>query len=122
MQLEPCKFFHLNSKCRYNDCPYSHAPLNEDMLMKLRKLTGPCIFYNFKGICNDGDACLFSHHELNEEEKSKLESVIRPCTYFHLEGNCAKGQDCFFLHEEATPQQIAELKKNSKDKKMNVNN
>ncbi|KAG1096416.1 hypothetical protein G6F42_018371 [Rhizopus arrhizus] len=54
LKLEPCRFFHLNNNCKEANCPYSHDPLDADMLAKLRKLTGPCRYYHFKGVCNQG--------------------------------------------------------------------
>ncbi|CAO0798603.1 unnamed protein product [Mucor circinelloides] len=110
LKLEPCRFFHLNNNCKEANCPYSHDPLDADMLAKLRKLTGPCRYYHFKGVCNQGDLCPFSHDEVDKAELEKVEATIHLCTFYHLEGACAKGDNCFYLHQEATAEQIAELK------------
>ncbi|KAL9545845.1 hypothetical protein MBANPS3_006956 [Mucor bainieri] len=114
LKLEPCRFFHLNNNCKEANCPYSHDPLNDDMLTKLHKLTGPCRYYHFKGVCNQGDHCPFSHDDVGKAELEKVEASIHLCTFYHLEGACAKGDDCFYLHQEATAEQIAELKAKNK--------
>lgn len=77
----------------------------------LRKLTGPCRFWQFKGFCVTGDACLFSHDDVSEEERKKLESTITPCIYYHVKGGCRSGDECFYLHDEATAEQVEQFKK-----------
>ncbi|KAG0735204.1 hypothetical protein G6F61_004193 [Rhizopus arrhizus] len=107
LNLEPCRFFHLQKTCEQGElCPYSHDPLTPESLERLRKLTGPCRFWQFKGYCVTGDDCLFAHDEISEEERKKLESTITPCIYYHLKGGCRSGDDCFYLHNEATAEQL----------------
>lgn len=126
LNLEPCRFFHLQKTCEQGElCPYSHDPLTPESLERLRKLTGPCRFWQFKGYCVTGDACLFAHDEISEEERKKLESTITPCIYYHLKGGCRSGDDCFYLHNEATAEQVNQLKNelnNNSEKKMEIVN
>lgn len=101
----------MDGQCKNRNCPYSHEELTAESLERLRKLTGPCRFYFFKGYCDSGVTCKFSHDDgFSEEERKKVESEILPCKYYHLHNNCRNGHDCFYLHDEATPAQIQSLK------------
>ncbi|KAG1466115.1 hypothetical protein G6F56_004754 [Rhizopus delemar] len=111
LSAEPCRFFHLQKTCEQESCPYSHEELTTETLGMLRKLTGPCRFWQFKGFCVTGDACLFSHDDVSEEERKKLESTITPCIYYHVKGGCRSGDECFYLHDEATAEQVEQFKK-----------
>ncbi|CAO3621406.1 unnamed protein product [Mucor hiemalis] len=117
LKIEPCRFFHMSGKCEQGDgCPYSHEPLNDDRLRRLRSLTGPCRFYHFKGYCSNPDTCMFSHDEASADQLKEVESTIKPCRFYHIFQNCSKGDDCFYSHAEATPLQIQQLRDAEKKK------